>query len=496
VRRTLLVAAREYAQVANTRGFWITLLAVPILLAISIASSIFFRPPSGSAYMLIDQTGGRYAAVIAHRIELDQQRRVLGALAAYGRRWKLAATPAAPWASSRVWFSDLEVEAFIAAGGAPAVVAAITPRLPKDAPTFVPPTADYLRVPPPGDLDPSQTPDRIADRLVPLFQGEIQTPVGRRSLAAVILIPRDFGGPAGVARAWTGGAAGAGLVDVARSELSRDLRRQMLQAQGLSPKIADRIDALSAPIDVRQPVRNGGRSRMIIRSLAPLALVYLLLMTTMTTGALMLQGVIEERSNKLLETLLACVSPSELMHGKLIGLGAVGLTVVVCWAGCGIGAIYAARGALVDVLAPSLAALDQPWMIAALLFYFLTGYLIVSMAYLAIGSVSDSMQDAQGYMVPMIMLIILPVSLMISSTVSDPNGPIPLVLSWIPVYTPFAMLARLGAGVSPVEIIGTGLLTLAFVALEYWLLGKIFQSSLLNSGQSLKALLKRRPSTA
>lgn len=78
---------------------------------------------------------------------------------------------------------------------------------------------------------------------------------------------------------------------------------------------------------------------------------------------------------------------------------------------------------------------------------------------------------------------------MISSTVSNPDGPLPRILSWIPPYTPFAMLARFGSGVSPVEVVGTGVLTSAFVALEYWLLGRIFQSSLLSSGQSLRSLL-------
>jgi ABC-2 type transport system permease protein len=78
---------------------------------------------------------------------------------------------------------------------------------------------------------------------------------------------------------------------------------------------------------------------------------------------------------------------------------------------------------------------------------------------------------------------------MISSTVNNPDGPLARILSWIPLYTPFAMLARLGSGVSPVEVAGTGVLTAAFVAVEYWLLGRIFQTSLLSSGQPLKSLL-------
>ena len=89
---------------------------------------------------------------------------------------------------------------------------------------------------------------------------------------------------------------------------------------------------------VTAPPQGGGRSQMMVRSIVPLALVYLLLTAALITGGMMLQGVIEERSNRLLEAVLACVEPRELMDGKLIGLGAVGLTIMLhsgsvapCW---------------------------------------------------------------------------------------------------------------------------------------------------------------------
>jgi ABC-2 type transport system permease protein len=493
MRRTFLVAAREYRQVASTRGFWISLLALPVALAVTIISSVVFHPEAGSAYMVIDQTGGRYAAAIEHRLDQDYQREVLVKFVAYVRRWNLAsADPGAPWASSRVWFTDQEVEAFEKAGGVDLALRKITPLLPAGAPKFDPPKPNWVRVPAPSGLPYDQGADRVAAALVPHFQGEITTPIGRRSLAAVVYIPRDFGQPSGVAHLWTSGGSGVWLVEGVRYVLTRELKLAAFKAQGLDAPTAARLEALAAPVEVSQPVRHGGRDQLIIRSILPLALVYLLLMTTMTTGALMLQGVIEERSNKLLETVLSCVHPGELMHGKLVGLGAIGLTMVSAWIGCAIAGGYAARGVLAEIMGPALATLDQPWMIAALLFYFLAGYLMVSMVYLAIGSVSDSVQDAQGYMMPVILLIVIPISLMISATFSDPNGPIPRVLSWIPIYTPFAMLARFGTGVSTVEISGTGVLTAVFVVVEYWLMGKIFQTSLLSSGQSLKSLLRGR----
>jgi ABC-2 type transport system permease protein len=216
-----------------------------------------------------------------------------------------------------------------------------------------------------------------------------------------------------------------------------------------------------------------------------MVMAYLLLVTALITGGMMLQGIIEERANKLLEAVLACIRPSELMAGKLLGLGAIGLTVMAVWVGCALGAAFAMPGVAADYLRPSLALLE-PWMVAALIFYFMMGYLIVSMIFLTIGSLSNSMQDAQAYLMPVMMVLMLPVMLMIGSTFANPGGALPLIMSWIPIYTPFAMLARLGSGVSLLEVLGTGVLLVAFVAAELFLLGRLFQASLLHTGQPPK----------
>jgi ABC-2 type transport system permease protein len=125
-------------------------------------------------------------------------------------------------------------------------------------------------------------------------------------------------------------------------------------------------------------------------------------------------------------------------------------------------------------------------MIAALLFYFLAGYLTIAMVFLAVGSLSNSMQDASAYLMPVLWVIMVPIFIMMSTALRDPNGLYPQVLSWIPIYTPFAMLARLGSGVSVLEVFGTGALLIVFVALEILLLGRVFQASLLSSGQPPK----------
>lgn len=491
MNRTLLVALREYRQTAATRGFWIMLLFVPLALAVTMLAGPLLRPPIGVAYMIADSTG-RYGPAIEHRIELDYQRQVLGDLSVYVGRWKVAsAAPDAVWATGRGWFSDPQVEAFLASGGLDAALRKIEPHLPQDAPAFKPAARWFISVTPPANVPADKGPERFGAALASYLHSDIATADGKRPLALAVYIPKEFGERP--VRMWTNGRPNAGLIEAVRQELTRMARIHALQTNGIAAKTAEQIETLNVPLAVTEPPSGNSRDKLFVRSLVPLALVYILLIAAIITGSMMLQGVIEERSNKLLEAVIACVRPDELMYGKLLGLGGVGLTVVAVWVAGALGAAFAVQGVVADFLRPSLNALDQPWMIGALIFYFLTGYLVVSAIFLAIGSRSNSMQDAQAYLTPVIMVIMLPIVLMMGSALQNPDGLLPRILSWIPIYTPFAMLARLGGGVSPYEVLGTVILLIAFVALELYLLGRVFQANLLNTGQppKLAALFKQ-----
>ena len=483
----LLVAMRDYRQIAGTRSFRITLLFLPLIFALSFTAQSFPRPPSTNAYVLVDASGA-YGAQIDRRVELNYQRQLLSDLAAYAQRWNVsAAEPKATWAVRQGWYSDAQVVAFMAAGGADAALRRIRPLLPTDASAFVPPARPFVKVAPPPDVPADRGAGRFGAAMGPYLHGSVTSTSGNLPLALAIYIPRDFGQPRVPVRLWTTGRADAALLDTVRDELTQALKLRAFRAQGLSGSEAAQIEAMAVPLEVGQPTAGTGRAQMIVRSLVPLALAYLLLITAFITGGMMLQGIIEERSNRLLESVLACIRPSQLMFGKLLGLGAIGLTVMAVWVGCALCAAYFLQGVLADYLRPSIAML-QPWMVVAMMFYFFAGYVIVSMVFLAIGSVSNSMQDAQAYLMPLMMTLMLPVILMMGSIFSNPGGALPRVMSWIPVYTPFTMLARLGGGVSLAELLGTGALLLVFVAVELFALSRVFQASLLNTGQPPKLI--------
>jgi ABC-2 type transport system permease protein len=483
MRAVLLVAERELRQVLATRGFWVTLLSFPILIAVSIFASARLAPHGGGAFTLVDASG-HYRAPIERRLELDHQRDVLHDLETYVERWKLASVdPGAVWARRDAWPADAAVARFIAEGGASAVLRRLQPRLPEGAPAFKAPARSNIEIAPPPGAPIDQGAEAFGRAIATPMQDDVETPKGKRPFTAAIYIPKDFGAPGAVARIWTDGGSNDDLIETVRQQLTAALRHEALEANGLSSDDADRIESLSAPIQISEPPPSAARGVVVTRSIVPLVLVYLLLIASIVIGQMMLQGVIEERSNKLLESVLACIRPTDLMYGKLLGLGAVGLVIVAAWIGCAVAATFLSQGAVADLLRPSLEAIDKPWLIALMIFYFMSGYLIVSMLFLAVGSLSDSMQDAQQYLMPVIMAIMLPTIMVIQASLNSPDSPIVHVLSWIPLYTPFAMLARLGTGVPLLEVLGAGALLIGFVALELALLGRLFRARLLVAGQ-------------
>ena len=483
MRAVLLVAAREIRQVLGTRGFWVMLLIVPLALAVSTFASSKLAPERSSAFMIVDRSG-RFAPELERRIELGYQQEVLRELSTYVERWHLGnVDPRAPWSNRQSWLSENEIGRFVAVGGAETAVRRLKPRLPEGAPAFDIPKRYFVAMPPPAGAVTDRGPDAFGSSVAKALQGDVQTPQGKLPYALALYIPETYGRPGAVARVWTSGRPDGGLLGQVRDSLSSALRQRVLEGSGLAPEAAARVDTLVAPVAVSEPPPGKGRSVIATRSIIPIALVYLLLITGITTGSMMLQGVVEERSNKLIESVLACIKPDALMQGKLLGLGAVGLCIVLVWAGCAVGAAYSFRGVAGDLLLPSLEALDDPWIVAAMIFYFLAGYLVLSMIFLAIGSVSDSIQDAQAYLTPVIMLVMIPVLILMQAALRSPDEFIVQLLSWIPLYTPFAMLARLGTGVSLAEILGTCALLVAFMALELMLLGRLFRASLLSAGK-------------
>ena len=491
MKNMLIVAAREFRQIASMRSFWLTLLIIPLSFVIGGFAPKLIHSDEPARVMVIDRTGGAAGHAIEQRFTLDQARDSLGSLSRYVQRYHLdRADPDAPWAQHDRWYSDADVAAFVASGGVDAAKARIARVKPKDTPEFKAPEPYYEFVPVPPSV--AKMPDGKLDAAL---RG-VMKPAGEKAKAVdyVLLIPAGFGASPDV-RLWANSQPSSRFIGRVQDVLTRDLRTRFLRSQGVGPAAAENASAIAPALSISTPPPGGGaREAMLVRSILPLAASYLLMISLMLSGSWMLQGTVEERSNKLLETVLACVSPQELMYGKLLGTAGVGLFMIAVWIGCGVFAAYATQGAISDMIRPALDPLTSPGTILALIYFFVVGYVAIAVLFLAIGAMSDSMRDAQGYLMPVLLVILLPITILMQAVVAGNNGGLLLeVLTWVPIWTPFAVLARLGLGIPTWEVIGTAVLLGAFATAEMVLLGRLFRASLLAQGQrpNLREVISR-----
>ncbi len=488
----LLVARREFAQVMALKSFWLTLLLIPVALAVGPLLGDSLEDDEPTRVVVIDRAGGGTAAALEAHFAFEQDQYVLQSLSRYVRRHKLeSADPQAPWAQHDRWYSPSDAVAFRQAGGLDAALAKIAAVKPEGVPEFDPPPADYEFARASGALASAQGAalDREADRLV---QASKDAPQAERA-DLVLLIGAGYPADPTV-RLWANEQPRASFVAGAQEVLTADLRQRLLTTSGLSPQQALAVQSAAPMIEVTTPPPGGGaREALLVRSIVPLALAYILMMGLMLSGSWMLQGAIEERSKKLLESILACISPEELMYGKLLGALAIGLSMLTAWLGAGAIVAFATQGAIADMIRPALAPVTSPGAILTLIYFFIMGYIAISIIFVAIGALADSMSEAQGYLMPILLAILLPVTFLIQAILLGNSGPLVQVLTWVPIWTPFTVLARLGTGISTLEVIGAAVVLAAFVALEISLLARLFRQSLLAQGQKpgLKVLIER-----
>jgi len=119
--------------------------------------------------------------------------------------------------------------------------------------------------------------------------------------------------------------------------------------------------------------------------------------------------------------------------------------------------------------------------------YFVLGYLLYAAFFLAIGSVCNTIKEAQSYMGLFTLVMMVPLMTMMFIP-KDPNGPLARVLSWIPLYTPFTMMNRANADPPWIDLVGTLIMLVAATALALWATGKIFRIGILRTGQPPKIL--------
>jgi ABC-2 type transport system permease protein len=217
--------------------------------------------------------------------------------------------------------------------------------------------------------------------------------------------------------------------------------------------------------------------------LIPMAFMFLLLMAVMTGGGQLLTTTIEEKSSRVVEVLLAAVSPMELMAGKIFGQFGVSMVIMAIYGGLGITglAAFSAMGLL------------DPMLIVYLLIFFLLAFITMGSMMAGIGSAVSEARDAQALLMPVMLINMLPMFLWMPIT-RAPNSMLATVLSFIPPVSPFVMVLRLGSS-SPPPTWQVWLSIVVAAAAAWgavWFAGKIFRIGVLMYGKppNLRTLVR------
>ncbi|MBL6446803.1 ABC transporter permease [Fulvivirga sp. 29W222] len=215
-------------------------------------------------------------------------------------------------------------------------------------------------------------------------------------------------------------------------------------------------------------------------------------------GGQVMQGVIEEKSSKIVEVIISTVKPFQLMLGKILGVASVGLFQVLIWVvliailsttvlgllGLEIPHEAAIQGADVETSEKFLRLLANiPFtkIILTFIFYFIGGYMLYGALFAAAGSAVDSPSEAQQFMFP-IMIPLIAGIIGMQSIITNPDGNVSFWLSIIPFTSPIAMMGRIGFGVPAWELaLSMVLLVLGFI-FTTWMAGRIYRVGILMHG--------------
>ena len=488
MNNVLLVARREIRQILAMKSFWLTLLILPLALVLGsiLPGTLVDNEPTRVA--LIDRSGTQAGEAVMARFADDDDRAALRQLSRYVQRYELEdAAPDAAWTQHDRWYTAQDIAAFRQAGGMDAAIERIDAVRAEGVPEFEPDPASYDFIDAPESLSDLEG-EAFANAAQTLFDSDDEN-----APEMVVLIGADYPQDTRVGL-FSANQPRTSFVTGLQDTLTADLRTRLLAKRGISGAEAIAVQSAVPAIAVSTPPPGGGaREAMLVRSIVPLALAYILMMSLMLSGSWMLQGSVEERSNKLLESLLACIRPEELMYGKLLGSLAVGLLMIAVWAACAGVAAFMTQGAIADMIRPALEPVSSPGAIFTILYFFIAGYIGISAIFVAIGAMVDSMSEAQGYLMPVLLAILLPITFLLQTIIAGKDGLLVELLTWIPLWTPFAVLARLGMGIETWVLIGTGILLAVTIAVQMVFIGRLFRASLLATGQkpTLKRLLER-----
>jgi len=274
-----------------------------------------------------------------------------------------------------------------------------------------------------------------------------------------------------------------------RNIISDTVVEQRIQRSGLN---TEKIRQMTGQIQLNTyRVREGGQEEKDpgVTFMIAYILGFFIYMSMFIYGTLVMRSVIEEKTSRVIESVISSVKPFHLMFGKIFGVGAVGLTQFLIWAAAiGLLSLYGLQLASIFVSNPAaLQEVAMPtvslMMLGGFVLYFVLGYFLFSTLYAGIGAMVNTEQEAQQFLLPIGLLIVVPLMSM-TYIITNPNSQAAVVMSLVPFFAPIVMLARIAVETPPLWQIALSMALLVLTTLGLtWIVGRIYRVGVLMYGK-------------
>ena len=418
MRKAFLVARREYFAYISAWGFWVGLFLTPIALILGITLPSLIEGSQPVRYYTVIESGTEFSSELDAYMMERRDERVVELI-----RQQASLMP------------QIEEDDAIAAYEA---ARASGLRVEDAVPGELPDTAnyladnDFLRVSPPADT---------LEGLIPYLTGRrlISGPDGDRPLFAAFIVEEDS------VAYWSEDVVNDTLSNRGRRALERIARQQVFAEAGVSDDILDQVLARVLPLNERSPSAISQTGEVSFTDRAPyfiaMGFSFMLWLLIFSVVNYLLTGTIEERSNKIFDALLTSVSLPQLLSGKLLGVLMLSVTLISVWSLSAGTMALIARDAIPGDVLQGLKGVADPRLLIPTLISFVLGYLMFGSMFLALGSLCDTIQEAQSLLSPVIIIMMVPL-LLLPVSLTNPDSSILAGLAWVPLLAPFLIILR------------------------------------------------------
>jgi ABC-2 type transport system permease protein len=328
--------------------------------------------------------------------------------------------------------------------------------------------------------------------------------------AFILFIPKDIQNGGNI-ELFAQKNAGLSVISTIENQLNEQMRVKLLQDAGIDSETLDKIKPNLTVVSKELTLEGEKDSSSGAAMAVGFAAAILIYMSLFIYGIQVMRGIIEEKTSRIVEVIISSVKPFQLMMGKIIGIGLVGLTQFLLWIVLSVGLMsiastilfkdqveqvksempmadqqvpIAQKGPGTDIL-KAVQTIEWNYILPVFIVFFLGGYLLYSALFAAVGSAVETDTETQQFMLPITLPLLFTYIMSFSFIVNNPDSSLSFWLSIIPFTSPIAMMVRLPFGVPVWELALSIILLIGGFLFTTWLASRIYRVGILMHGKKV-----------